>query len=611
MSTIVRLPEDLCNQIAAGEVVERPASVVKELVENAVDAGASRVQVDVGAGGVGVLRVTDDGCGMDEADAPLAIERHATSKIGHIDDLLALRTFGFRGEALPSIASVSRFVLRTRTRDRDEGVEVACEGGGSLRVAPCGMAPGTIVEVRDLFFNVPARRKFLKAASAESAAITSALDALALSASELTITLTRDGRAVKQWLRASSRKQRALDARPDDRLATIAGQRGPLRVEAYLGPPELARSGAVALTLLINGRVVRDRVLARVIAQAYGSVLEPGRYPAGVVFVDIDPQLVDVNVHPQKAEVRFADGRAVQDAVFAVISEGLAGAFGIAPPSRAFAPKSHGQSPGAVLPAPVRPLAASCAPNVAFGATLDKGAVGEPDPWGLAPLAAPAAAAMQPPLPLAAPGRPVDAAAFAVSTTDLSYSALRFVAQMRGTFLICEGPDGIVILDQHAAAERVTFARLRASYRSHAIASQRLLLPLTMQIDAVEAAFLDEHQAEVGALGMELRPIGPTTAMVTAVPQIVARAAPERLARDLLDEVRRAGGRSFSDSVDLVLATMACHGSLRAGDAVTPDEVIALLEALDRVEYAGHCPHGRPLLMQIKFAELERQVGRR
>lgn len=611
MATIQRLPADLCNQIAAGEVVERPASVVKELVENSIDAGATRVQIDVGAGGIGVLRVTDDGSGMDETDLRLALERHATSKIARFDDLLTLRTFGFRGEALPSIASVSRLTLRSRQRGSDEGAEVICEGGGPLQVAACGMAPGTIVEVRDLFYNVPARRKFLKSASAESAAITSMVDALALTSHELTITLTRDGRTVKQWLRAPSRARRVMDARSDDRLAPIAAQRGPLRVEAFLGPPELARSGAVGLTLLVNGRVVRDRILARIIAQAYGSVLESGRYPVGVVYIDIDAELVDVNVHPQKAEVRFADGRAVQDAVYAVVSEGLAGAFGIAPPSRAFGPRPApppsiiGGAPAVPAALPLRPFPTNRTTEPSRPDSCD------PDPWGLAPPMPPPAPAVQPALPLSVAGRPADPVATCAQPADLSYSALRFVAQLRNTYLICEGPDGIVILDQHAAAERVTFAKLRASYRDRAVASQRLLLPVTVSIDAIEAAFLEEHQDDVSALGMELRAIGPSTAMVTAVPQIVSRAAPDRLARDLLDEVRRAGGRGFSGQVDLVLATMACHGSVRAGDTMTADEVAALLDALDHVDHAGHCPHGRPLLMQIRFAELERQVGRR
>lgn len=609
MPSILRLPEDLCNQIAAGEVVERPASVVKELVENAIDAGSTRLHIEVGAGGLGMLRITDDGVGMDEADARLALERHATSKIRGVDDLLSLSTFGFRGEALPSIASVSRFVLRTRRHDAEEGIELHCEGGGVCRVGPCGMAPGTIVEVRDLFFNVPARRKFLKAVAAEAAAIGTVADALALSSPDVTVVLSRDGRQARQWLRASSRRQRVLDARPDDRLACIEATRGPLHVEAYLGPPEFARSGAAGLTLLINGRVVRDRALTRVMAQAYGSVLEQGRYPVGVVYLGIDPQLIDVNVHPQKAEVRFADARAVQDAVYAAVSEGLAGAFGIAPPSRAFGSKPRFQpSPTADLQVLPR------LPQLPLAPTQERILVppqAASDPWGLAPEPRPEPVPVQGALPLAPALSFRDPESPVPSSGGFTYASLRFLAQVRATFLLCESPDGLVILDQHAAAERVNFARLRTSYHACAVASQRLLLPVVLQVSPEDAAFLEEYSEVVHSFGMDMQAIGPTTASVTAVPQILSRASPERLARDLLDEARRTGGRGFSGSVDLVLATMACHGSLRAGEAASPEEVAGLLAALDRVDHAGHCPHGRPLVMQIKYTELERQVGRR
>jgi len=607
---IIRLPSDLSNQIAAGEVVERPASVVKELVENAIDADASRVEIDIGAGGVGLIRVTDDGIGMDRNDATLAVERHATSKIANVHDLLSLTTFGFRGEALPSIASVSRFVLRTRTREGDEGVEVACEGGGEIDVRPCGMATGTIVEVSDLFFNVPARRKFLKSVGAESAAVTGAVEGLALSAPQLTFVLRRDGRKARQWLRAPSREMRARESKPDDDLQPITGTRGPLRVEAYLGAPERARAGAAGLVMLINNRVIRDRVLARIVAQAYGSVLEAGRYPVGVVYLDVDPSRVDVNVHPQKAEVRFAETRAVHDAVFHTITEGLAGAFGLAPASRAFfrpgtqpvaqpVEPMHRDPPAAGLPWPTRepPPWERKQEEVTPPAR-------EADPWGLrADL--PVQTESQLPLGLA-PASEVSAPA-----RELRYARLRFVAQLRSMFLLCEAEDGLVIIDQHAAAERVTFARFRAAYRARRVSSQRLLIPVTMNIDAEDAVLLDEASEVVEAVGMEVRAVGPTTAAITAVPQLLVRGDPERLARDLLDEARRVGGRGFSGAVDLALATMACHGSLRSGEAVSPEEAAALLRALDEVDFGGHCPHGRPLLMRVAYDDLERQVGRR
>lgn len=616
MGSILRLPDELCNQIAAGEVVERPASVVKELVENAIDAAATRIEIDVGAGGIGMVRVTDDGVGMDESDARLAVERHATSKIEAVDDLLSLTTYGFRGEALPSIASVSRFALRTRRRDADAGVQVSVEAG-RVESVPCGMAPGTIVEVRELFFNVPARRKFLKSIGAESAAVTAVVEGLALSQPSIAFLLNRDGRAARQWLRASSRQQRAVASRPEDKLESVSGERGPLRVEAYLSPPERARSGAAGLSVLVNGRVVRDRVLARIVAQAYGSVLDSGRYPVGVVYLDVDPALVDVNVHPQKAEVRFADARAVQDALFRIVSEGLAGAFGLAPASRAFfskqAPQGSGSASSSALPPWMRPQ--DSAPGL--GAS---DAAPSPDPWGLRPDARTEPAPLQPVLGLrpgslspmkSGPATLEPAPPVSARTEDVCYGHLRFLAQLRNMFLLCEGSDGLVIIDQHAAAERVTFARFRSAYHQRAVASQRLLVPATLTLDAEDVAFVEEGSESIEATGLELRVVGPTQGLVTAVPRILTRADPARLARDLLDEVRRSGGRSFSDAVDRVLATMACHGSIRAGDPVSSEEAQSLLRALDEVEFGGHCPHGRPLLMRIRYDELERLVGRR
>ena len=309
------LPDDLANQIAAGEVVERPASVVKELVENSFDAGARRVSIDIETGGVALVRVADDGHGMAREDAELAVLRHATSKIASIDDLQRIESFGFRGEALPSIASVSRFALRTRRHEDTEGTEIRVDGGGPFALAPAGCAAGTTMEVRDLFFNVPARRKFLRATSTESAHVTEVAMAAALAQPAVTVILSRDGRVAREWLRAPSREERARGAIPDEVLAPARGERGPLGVEAFLSRPERARTGATALWIFVNGRHVRDRALARAIAQAYGSVLEPGRYPVGVAYLDLPHDLVDVNVHPQKAEVRFADGRAVADAL--------------------------------------------------------------------------------------------------------------------------------------------------------------------------------------------------------------------------------------------------------------------------------------------------------
>ncbi len=675
------LPEDLANQIAAGEVVERPSSIVKELIENALDAGARKIKVDIEGGGIGLVRVADDGEGMDRDDATLALLRHATSKIESLDDLAAVESFGFRGEALPSIASVSRLTLRTRRAEDAEGTEVHIDGGGAPAIAPVGVAVGTVVEVRDLFFNVPARRKFLRAPATESAHVTDVVLAMALGAPGVSVILSRDGRVAREWLRAASREERARQIHAGEELAVCKGERGPLVVEALLSRPERARSGAVGLTLLVNGRVVKDRSLSRSVALAYGSVLEPGRYPIGVVHLDLPPRLVDVNVHPQKAEVRFADGRAAADALYRILADNLTRAFGL-PVSRL--PGAHhktkpqdpqetgnwtwsdGPPPaGGASSSTTTPSGAGASwsggapsltsdggvaggtgapPNHVFGASSAAGPrASEPmDPrppfgetgWPLqgSPLRPEPAAERDPLLTgllfdanrAGIAGRPAPVPYGRLPEPDTStptagvtveqrtpFGSLRYLGQLRATFLLCEGTDGLYILDQHAAAERVTYHRLRTAYGARGVARQKLLFPVIVSVSAGEVALVEEGEEAVLAAGFELRAAGPTHVAVHAVPQLLVRASPERLVRDLLAEVSHAGERAFSGAIDLALATMACHGSIRAGERVSPDEATALLQALDDVDFAGHCPHGRPVVHRVSYAELELRVGRR
>jgi DNA mismatch repair protein MutL len=586
MARIKRLPNDLANQIAAGEVVERPASVVKELIENALDAGATRIKVELENGGSLLVRIVDDGEGMTADDALLSLERHATSKIRAKEDLFTLRTFGFRGEALPSIASVSKLRLLTREREATAATEVLVDGGGAARVRPFGAPEGTTLEVRELFYNVPARRKFLKSAPTEAAHVTEAVMLAALARHDVSFFLVRDGRAVREWLRVSTRRDRAVQAFDNERLEPCLGERGPMRIEAYLSAPERARAGAIALHLLVNGRPVRDRMLARAVSQAYGSVLPAGRYPVGVVYIEAPPDQVDVNVHPQKAEVRFSDGRALFDSVTRELHRSLAHAFSIPSPGVS---RGWGAHASASVP---RPVAASVAE--AFGA----------DPWKLAPPARtatdestrehPGGGAIEPGL--------FEGAGF--------YGSLDFLAQVRSTFLVCAGSDGLYVLDQHAAAERVTFHRLRRSFARRSIATQRLLLPEVIELLPAEVAALEQRAEDVLALGVELRAVGPQAVAVHAVPMLLARSRPERLVRDLVAELGRTAKRPFGDAADLVLATMACHGSIRAGDAVSREEAVALLVALDGIDFAGHCPHGRPVVTRIGYDDLERRVGR-
>lgn len=610
------LPPELRDQIAAGEVVERPASVVKELVENALDAGARTIRVEIEGGGLDRIAITDDGHGMARDGALLCVQRHATSKIASFEDLYRLSTFGFRGEAISSIAAVSRFTITTRAVAALEGVEVTISPGEPPVVREVGAPAGTSIEVRDLFVNVPARRKFLKSTGTEAGHVADTCVDLALARHDVALTFVRDGRVARQWLRAPDRAARGRDVLTRgggvEAVAHVVGERARVHVEALLGAPERARSGATGLHLVVNGRAIRDRHLSRAVAMAYGSVLDPGRYPVGIVWIDVPSEDVDVNVHPQKAEVRFSRGRELLDDVTRALAAGLAEAFR-APPGASGASFLESAAVSDLFPAePMTQLttpaddpwglAADPAPSTRVYPTADQTRV--------APLAESTPPIARPPIDSTLQG--ADAVAYAQQArSELRYSALRFLAQVRSTYLICEGVDGIYVLDQHAAAERVNFARLREQHQSRSLARQQLLVPEIIQVRSAETSLIDETRDELLALGVDARVIGDGRIAVHGVPALLKRATPEQIVRDVLDELARTGERKFGDAVDLVLATMACHGSVRAGDTLHPDEANALLRSLDDIDFAGYCPHGRPIVTVLPYVELERKVGRR
>jgi DNA mismatch repair protein MutL len=496
---------------------------------------------------------------------------------------------------------VARVKGVTRALGAAEGTEIVVEGGGEAHVRPAGCAQGTSVEVADLFFNVPARRKFLKAVATEAAHVGEAVLLAALARPEVTFQLARDGKMAREYLRVATRRERAAQALGDEKLAACTGERGPMRIEAHLAPPERARAGAVALHLLVNGRPVRDRPLARAVAQAYGSVLEPGRYPVGAVYIDLPPELVDVNVHPQKSEVRFADGRALFDAVTRELHASLAHAFSVPPLGLNARPWLAPNRKDAPLPS-TEPSTTVYVPSDGEHASPAAYSIG--DPSALSSLAEHAVATAGDRVT-----QPSEQPPSLFETTGF-YASLEFLAQVRAMFLVCEGRDGLYILDQHAAAERVTFDRLRRAFAARAIATQQLLLPEVVELLPAEIAAIEEHADAIALLGVEVRAVGPNAAAVHAVPSMLARARPERILRDLVAELGRAAKRPFGDAADMVLATMACHGSIRAGDAVSREEARALLRALDGIDFAAHCPHGRPVVTRIGFDEMERRVGR-
>jgi DNA mismatch repair protein MutL len=581
---VTQLPEELINRIAAGEVVARPASVVKELLDNSIDAGAATLRVEIEGGGVTRIRVIDDGAGIHPGDVMLALERHATSKIARAEDLDAITTLGFRGEALASIAAVSQLTLRSRRRSDDAGSEVIVHGGSLVSRGPCGMAPGSVLEVADLFFNVPARRKFLRAVATESAHVSHVVLCAALARPSLSFELWRDGRLGQRWLAAQSREDRARDVLGDVPLVAIGGERGPIALEAFVSLPERARTGAGGLYLFVNDRPVADRALARAVASAYGDALEGGRYPLGAVFLHLPLELVDVNVHPQKSEVRFAQARAVTDALFALVRDGLR------------------RVPGAALKTGASKL----------------GPPREAEPterWHFADSGALASAAAPSSLPSTlsnAAARPGTLDVVRESDERLAPRA-EVVGVVRARYLVCSDAFGIFIVDRRRVHELWLAGRARRELESGALGSQRLLFPVVREIDEATSQQLEARAPELERLGLDLRPRGAGIAVLHGVPRTFARAAPEVLLSEALAAVTAAGRRSWDDgATSRLLDAMAIRAAVASLDNASLDSA-GLEDAaqdaahLAELDLAGDLEEAR--LMRVTFAELARLAG--
>jgi DNA mismatch repair protein MutL len=583
------LPPALADQIAAGEVVERPASVVKELVENAIDAGARRIDVEIEAGGRRSIRVVDDGSGMDPDDARLALRRHATSKIAAADDLWTLSTFGFRGEALPSIAAVARLTLSTRPPEAAAGFRLTVEAGVETEARETGMPAGTQIEVRDLFFNTPARAKFLKAEATETANVAEAMLRLGLAHPGIHLRLRVAGRVALDLpvhRDLAERVRAALARRGASVLHEAAGEEGGTQVRAFLAGPEEVSTTARSTFLFVGGRFVRDRSLLHALALGYGPLLEKGRYPLAALFLDLPGQEVDVNVHPQKLEVRFARAQEVYAAVRHVVGAAIARA--------PWLPAAEGARPVRAFtqpPAPRRDWTSRAMDSDERPATLPLRAR-EVDP-----PAAPDARAVP-----ALPTLPAEPRGF--------FAGLEYIGQAHRTYLVCQAPDALVLVDQHAAHERVVYGRLKAAHASRQIARQRLLFPIPIEVGEAAAAAADH--AALQDLGFELETSGPGTVLVRAVPEPLKDADPKPLLREILGELVEEAPVVGTDveRVDRLLATMACHSVVRAGDVLGRPAALALLGQMDEVDLRSHCPHGRPVMLRMPLGELERRFGR-
>jgi DNA mismatch repair protein MutL len=679
---IAVLPDHIVDQIAAGEVVERPASVVKELVENALDAGATHIVVEVEGGGRKSIRVVDNGSGMSPTDARLALARHATSKLRAIDDLYGLGgigTMGFRGEALPSIAAVSRLTLTSRTGDDLAATRLVVDAGRVIEQGEVGAPVGTVIEVRDLLHNVPARLKFLKGEPTEASHITEALARLAMSHPHVHFRLRHGGRtAIDVPLHSDglARAQALLGTRVGRQLHTVEGEEGGIRVVAYLAPPELAQTTSRGAQLHVGRRAVRDRGLLQALVMGYGELVPRGRYPVAILHVDVPGATVDVNVHPQKLEVRFSDPQAVYAAVRHIVRRGIAEAPWLEDMAQVGSAPVRMHAVAQVAPPQLAPglgrhasdIAAGYAARAAqtlFGRQGDRVAPrppsGEPDRegdagsrpggagragestarWNLARPSAPlrrsepagaGRALDEVPFPLAPPASPSSSASASASSgpaprpavpdsapatepENAFFSRLRYLGQLDRTYLLCESEGELILIDQHAAHERVAFQRLRDRYQERAVPVQRLLFPQSLELGTAQVAVAVEAAADLSAVGFEVEvdPIrGPTALSVKAVPAgLRSGEAPTEVLAELLDELAEAGGsRAIEERSDLVLATIACHSVVRAGDTLSPHEAQALLDSMDGVDFRAHCPHGRPVLLRISIAEIARRFGR-
>jgi DNA mismatch repair protein MutL len=614
------LPPELINQIAAGEVIERPASVVKELVENSIDAGARRIEVDIEQGGSRLIRVRDDGGGIPRDELALAVASHATSKIGSFDDLERVASMGFRGEALASVSSVARFSLTSRHAGQDAAWRIDVDGGRLQDARPAQHPPGTTIEVRDLFYNVPARRKFLRAERTEFAHIDDLLKSLALAREGVDIRLSHNGKPVR--LLKPARDEHAALAR----VAEVLGPEFPgqaLRVDheaaglclsGWVGLPTASRSQADQQYFYVNGRLVRDRIVAHAVRQAYADVLFHGRHPVFVLFLTLDPVGVDVNVHPAKSEVRFREQRLIHDFLFRTLHEALAqtrAGVGVAASTDAssgmngnvdavpgvdagtFAGGSAGSHMASM---PAWPQAGSQSRlglgvrdepladyKTLFGATTSLSAPRPSTSW------TPPAAGDEPD---AEGGIP-----------PLGYA----IAQLKSIYVLAENEHGMVLVDMHAAHERITYEKLKNGRVTASLRSQMLLVPLSIAVSAREAAAAEEHAEALADWGLELSRSGPSGVVVRRVPSLLESADVAQLTRDVLAELAQHGSsRRLEELENELLSTMACHGSVRAGRRLGLPEMNALLREMEATERSAQCNHGRPTWVQLSLGELDR-----
>jgi DNA mismatch repair protein MutL len=595
-----QLSEAVVNRIAAGEVVERPASVVKELVENALDAGARRVDVLTDGGGRRLIRVTDDGDGMTRADLELAVDRHATSKLEG-DDLLSIRTLGFRGEALPSIGAVARLTITTRHASERHAWSITVDAGEKSEVKPAALSKGTTVEVRDLFYATPARLKFLKTDRSEAEAVREVVRRLAMTRPDVAFTLAGEERASVTWVSVADNAQLprlgdVLGADFHANAMAINAEREGVRVIGFAGLPTLSRANSLAQYLFVNGRPVRDKLLLGAVRAAYADYLPRDRYPLVALFVTLDAREVDVNVHPAKTEVRFRDGALVRGLIVRALKEALERE------GQRAASTGGGATIAAFRPAAVPPRARydwRRSPARPGGFAAARGAPGF-------------AQAAQATFDVGEPAADAAVATFEPATDQIDKPLGAARAQVHETYIVAQTTDGLVIVDQHAAHERIVYERIKAAIDKSGVARQILLIPEIVELDEGDAARLAARAEELARFGLVIETFGPGAVAVRETPSMLGEVNVKGLIADLAEHMAE-----WDDSLPLerrlmhVSSTMACHGSVRAGRRLKPEEMNALLREMEAVPNSGQCNHGRPTYVELKLTDIERLFGRR
>ncbi|MDP2433764.1 MAG: DNA mismatch repair endonuclease MutL [Pseudomonadota bacterium] len=612
MSSIHLLPDLLVSQIAAGEVVERPASAVKELLENSLDAGSRDIRLDLEEGGIKLIRLADDGMGIAQDDLKLALTRHATSKIASLDDLERVASLGFRGEALASIASVARLTLTSRVVEAAHAWKAGALDGKLHTPEPAALARGTVVEVRDLFFNTPARRKFLKSPPTEFAHCDEALRRVALAHPECAFTLAHNGR-ISRRLTVADWQARALDILGEDFAAaarTLDEAAGPLRLYGLAGLPAYSRSGRDAQYLFVNGRFVRDKLLSHAVREAYRDVLHHERHPAYVLFLELPPEGVDVNVHPAKTEVRFRDGRGVHQFVLHVLERALgagrekgdsdASAGVLAPPFFKGGPEG--------ISGHARELDTTNPPPAPLWERGESGRAGAYSPYA---GRAPSGHSAQEPAPyyqmvaeaLSETSEIRNPKSEIAETPPLGYA----LAQLSGIYILAENAHGLIVVDMHAAHERILYEQIKTAFDARAVASQPLLIPVVFAATGLEMVTAEEAGPALAEMGFEIAPVSPTHLALRALPAMLKDADGERLAREVLKDIHEFGlSGAMNARRNELLATLACHGAVRANRRLTVPEMNALLRDMEGTLRADQCNHGRPTWFQLTLSDLDK-----